>query len=468
MPLVPFRWRLLLALLLALPACAQELPPAVLAALARAEVPLEAVSVLLQDARGHDAPRLSLNADLARNPASVLKLVTTSAALDLLGPAYTWSTPVYSDAPLRQGVLQGNLYIQGQGDPQLVLERLWLLLRRVQGLGVNTIASDIVLDHSAFTVEPQDPAAFDGAPLKPYNAAPDALLLNYKSVVMTFAPEPGGARAHVQYDPPLQGVQMPASVPLSEGACGDWRGALRADFSDPARFRFAGSYPRRCAEPVWPVAYADPASYAARAVAGLWREMGGTLRGRVRDGSVPAALLQQPPLCVLHSPALAEVVRDINKFSNNVMAEQLYLTLGAGRADAARARLQQWWQTRLGSLPAPQQENGSGLSRSARISALALARLLQLDYAAPYGAELTASLPLAGVDGTLRRLQGRANGRAHLKSGSLADVVALAGYVHRDQGPPWVLVVLINHPNANAARPALEALLDWTAQQDPP
>ena len=160
------------------------------------------------------------------NPASVMKLVTTYAALDLLGPAYLWNTPVYTEGNISNGVLNGNLYIKGQGDPKLVLERLWLLLRRVQGLGIKTIAGDIVLDRSAFSLPEVDPAQFDGEPLRPYNVAPDALLVNFKSVVMTFTPDRAAQVAQVQYDPPLAGVALPATVALGAGECGDYRAAL--------------------------------------------------------------------------------------------------------------------------------------------------------------------------------------------------------------------------------------------------
>ena len=166
---------------------AQALPPQVAAALARAKVPLDAITLLVADAGGKSRPRLSHRANVPMNPASVMKLVTTYAALDLLGPAYTWQTPVFVEGAVREGALYGNLYIKGQGDPKLVAERLWLLLRRVQGLGIQKIAGDIVLDGSAFETSEADPASFEGEPLRPYNAAPDALLLNFKSVVMTLS-----------------------------------------------------------------------------------------------------------------------------------------------------------------------------------------------------------------------------------------------------------------------------------------
>ena len=473
---------------------AQAIPTEVAAALGRAKVPLDALTLLVVDADGRAAPRLSHRSQVPVNPASVMKLVTTYAGLDLLGPAYTWTTPVFIEGAVREGTLYGDLIIKGQGDPKLVAERLWLLLRRVQGLGIEKIAGDIVLDRSAFETIETDPASFDGEPLRPYNTSPDALLLNFKSVVMTFVPDRTANTAQVYFEPPLAGVQMQTTVPLSpvngsgvtgtngsNGACGDYRATLQADFSDPTRIRFGGTYPLACAEKVWSVAYPDPASYNLRAVEGLWRAMGGQLGGTVRAGSVPPA---KTPVFEVSSPALAEVIRDINKFSNNVMAQQLFLTLslparspsatnGTGATpgtalpasrEASRAVLARWWKDRIGPDDAPTLDNGSGLSRSERVSAQALARMLQTAYRSPLMPELMSSLPITGVDGTLKRSKVAAPGSAHLKTGSLRDVTALAGYVHGASGKRYVLVAIVNHPNAPAVRPAFEALVDWAVR----
>ena len=455
-----------LALAAAAPTLAQGLPNEVEAALARAKVPRDAVTMLVVDAEGVRPPRLAWRSRVPVNPASIMKLVTTYAALDLLGPAFTWQTPVYVDGPVRNGVLEGNLYIQGQGDPKLVIERLWLLLRRVKGLGIQAVQGDIVLDRSAFEVADSDPNAFDGEGRRPYNAAPDALLVNFKSVLMTFVPDRGAQTARVSYEPPLAGVAMQTAVPLAAGECGDWRSALGGDFADPARLGFAGSYPAACGEKTWAVAYADPRGYAARAVGGLWAEMGGRLQGQVRDGRVPAGLR---PAFEAASPPLAEVIRDINKYSNNVMAQQLFLTLGLqqkkrGTLDASRATLRQWWSERIGTGEGqPVIDNGSGLSRDARISAAALARMLQVAWRSPLMPELASSLPASGVDGSLRRAL-RSGGAAHLKTGTLRDAAGVAGYVHGASGRRWVVVAIANHDNAVAARPAFDALVDWAAQ----
>ena len=279
---------------------------------------------------------------------------------------------------------------------------------------------------------------------------------------------------------------MQASVPLSAGVggapladCSDYRGSLKADFSDPLRISFGGSYPAACGEKVWPIAYADPASYAERAVLGMWQELGGKLQGRVREGRAPSGLR---PVFEAVSPPLSEVIRDINKYSNNVMAQQLFLTLSLPQnasvtprtpppsapasLEASREVARNWWRERFGEADLPVFDNGSGLSRLERVSPQGLARMLQTAYISGSMPELMSSLPIIGIDGTLRRSKSRVSqGWAHLKSGTLSNSTALAGYVHTLSGRRLVVVAIINHPNAPAARPALEALVDWAVKE---
>ncbi len=462
MSLQPFLRALLAAgLALAAGAAAARLPPEIYAALERARLPPESLVVVVQEV-GSTRTRLGWRADVPVNPASLTKLLTTYAALDLLGPAWTWTTPVWLQGSITDGVLDGNLVIKGSGDPKLVPERLWLLLRRVQQLGVREIKGDIVLDRSAFSVPEQNPADFDGEPLRPYNVRADALLLAYRSVLLSFTPDAARGVALVGVDPPLSGVHVDTSVPLGAGPCNDWRGELKADFGDSTRLRLAGSFPASCGEKAWPVAYADPRSYNDRMVSALWREMGGKLGGSVRDGLAPGSA----PAFTSVSPALSEVVREVNKFSNNVMAQQLFLTLGlnrggSGSPEASREVLRRWLSERLGrASEGVVIDNGSGLSRETRLSAQQLARLLQSAWASAVMPELMASLPVSGTDGTLVRSKATP-GRAHLKTGSLRDVSGVAGYVLANNGRRYVVVAVVNHPNAGAARPAIDALVQW-------
>jgi serine-type D-Ala-D-Ala carboxypeptidase/endopeptidase (penicillin-binding protein 4) len=450
-------------------AAAATLSPEILQALQRERIPLDAVSVLVQEV-GSGTTRLSHNAQQPMNPASVMKLLTTYAALDELGPAHSWKTPVWLAGRIdnNNGVLEGNLHLQGRGDPKLTIERVWLALQRIRALGVREIRGDIVIDQSAFVVPDTSTAEFDNEPLRPYNARSQALLLNLSAVIYTFTPDVARGVALISAEPLLDGAQVDATVPLAGGACGDWRGTLKAGIGDPLRMRFAGSYPASCGERFWALAHSDARQYTARLLTTLWRSGGGKLGGTVREGAAPA---DSAPTFELTSPPLADVVRDINKYSNNVMAQQVLLTLSLARnggtratPEDARAALASWLRERQGeSLEGVVIDNGSGLSRDTRLSAALLARVLQRAWSSAVMPELMASLPVSGLDGTLRRSRGNAAtvGRAHLKTGSLRDVQALAGYVLGASGKRYVLVAMINHPNAGSARPVLDALVQW-------
>ncbi len=449
-------------------AAAAALSPEIQQALQRERIPQDAVAFVVQEA-GTGTTRLSHNATQAMNPASVMKLLTTYAALDELGPAYTWKTPVWLAGPVKGGVLGGNVHLQGRGDPKLTIERVWLALQRLRAMGVHEIRGDIVIDQSAFIVPDTSTAEFDNEPLRPYNARSQALLLNLSAVIYTFTPDAARGVAVVSAEPQLDGVLVDATVPVSNGACGDWRGALKAALGDPLQMRFAGSYPASCGERFWALAHSDAKQYTARLLTTLWRSGGGRLGGTVREGAAPGDLA---PTFELSSPPLADVVRDINKHSNNVMAQQLLLTLGLQRngglrvaPEDARDALKSWLRERQGELlDGVVIDNGSGLSRQTRLSAALLARVLQRAWSSAVMPELMASLPVAGLDGTLRRSRGNAvtTGRAHVKTGSLRDVQALAGYVLGASGKRYVLVAMVNHANAGAARPALDALVQWT------
>lgn len=445
------------------------LPPEAALALQRARVPAEALAVVVEEA-GSGRTLLASQERRPVNPASLAKLLTTYAALDRLGPAWTWRTPVWLDGTLSDGVLDGSLVIRGSGDPTLVQERLWLLLRTLRQRGLREIRGDIVLDRGAFALPPIDPGAFDGEPLRPYNVAPDALLLNYKSVIYGFVPDAARGRARVTQQPLLDGAPDAIEVPLVPGPCSDWRAGLKAQFGAGGP-RFGGGYPAACGELNWPVADPDPATYNARLLAAMWRDLGGRLDGRVRDGAAPAA---RAPDLEWPSPPLSEVVRDINKYSNNLMAQQLFLSLALADGeppatfDRARQAMRGWLTARLGDLAQDVVlDNGAGLSRESRLTALALARLLQQAWGSPVMSELMSSLPVSGLDGTLRRAR-VGDGRAHLKTGSLRDVAGVAGYVLSDSGRRYVVVAILNDDNAQAARPALEALVRWVRADGAP
>ena len=440
------------------------LPASIRAALTQAQLPADSLYLWIAPING-GPPRLSHQAGQLAHPASLMKLVTSAAALQQLGRSFQWRTGIHLDGTPRRGVLAGSIYLKGGGDPGLVPVRLWLLLRQVQQLGIDEIQGDIVLDRSAYALPVIDPAAFDGEPLKPYNVRPDALLVNYKSITLNLRPDPARGVAIVTAEPPLSGWTPPDSVRLSDGPCNDWRAGLQADFSSPQRWRLTGSYPLACGERSWPVAYNDPASYAARVIEAQWRALGARLQGRVRDGLVPAGL---PETAAFLSPPLAEVMRDMNLYSNNQIAQQMLLALSP-QLPATFEAARQPVANLLGAVGCDSAElrldNGSGLSRDERITPRCLGRWLQWSWRQPWMPDLLGSLPLAG-EGTARRAFSVA-GRAHLKTGSLANVAAIAGVVHGADGQRQAVVVILNHPLASrdGARQVLDAALRWSIEE---
>ena len=450
---------------LAAPASGRELPASVEAALAKARVPASAVAIVVEPVEG-GAPLLAHRASVPMNPASVMKVVTGFAALDLLGPAFSFSTDFLARGELAGGVLAGDLHIRAGGDPKLTYERLWQAAHELRARGVREIRGDVVIDRSFFAPIPHDAGQFDNEPRRAYNVGADAFLVNFQAVMFKFSPDANGVR--VTGEPDLPNVEIASQIKPTAEPCGWWRGNLQHDIVENglvATVVFSGSYPKSCGERAWPLALFDGPRFAESVFRWVWSESGGILRGKVRGGATPtdARLIHRH-----ESEPLAALVRDMNKYSNNVMARHVFLALSAAKGtgageDAASERIVRDWLKAKG-IVAPELaiENGSGLSRNARASAATIAAVLRRAWASPVMPELMTSFPLLGVDGTLKsRAAGGGGGRGHLKGGTLNGVQCTAGYVLDAQNRRWIVVMLMNHPNANAAQPAMDALVEW-------
>jgi len=436
-------------------------PDTYLARLATAHIPIDATAVVVKPVDG-GALLWSANAGRPMSPASTMKIVTTYSALQLLGPAYTFHTEVLADGPLAGDVLRGELYVRGGGDPHLVVEDLWQLVNRLRGFGIRDIRGDLVLDKTLFEPLTHDPGQFDGEEGRAYNVGPDALLVNFKSIALTFVPDSAARVARVMVVPEVSGMKYPRLVPAVEGGCGDWRSRLRADINDPMNIRIAGAYPLACGERVIYLGALEHTNYFAAVFRALWERQGGAWTGKVREGAVsPGARL----IATQDSEPLSVLIRDINKFSNNVMTQQLFLTLGATggeRGNPARGAAAVRGLLAARGIAAPELilENGCGLSRIERISAATLANVLADAWNSQWMSEFMASLPISGVDGTMKA-RNVPPGVAHMKTGMLEDTRAVAGYVQAASGKRYIVVAFINHPNAGRGTSAHDALLEW-------
>jgi D-alanyl-D-alanine carboxypeptidase/D-alanyl-D-alanine-endopeptidase (penicillin-binding protein 4) len=473
MPFVRF-FRFLAGLLLAglvVSADAAGLPPVFKTALKQAGIPLSRVAVVVQPLDAAE-PVLSHNAGAALNPASVMKLVTSFAALNQLGPGYVWTTAVWADGVIADGVLTGDLVIKGSGDPGLTLERIWLLQRELRARGVRHIRGNLVLDLSHFEVPPIDPGAFDGEPLALYNAAPGALVANFNATTLRL--KPGERQVLIVPDIALPGVALTSQLVIEDSAeCNGWKDAITPTLPDPERLELvvSGRYARGCGEQALSLNLFEPAATFDFIFRGLWAESGGTLTGATVPGMAPDA----EPLLNFASEPLTDALVRLNKYSNNLMTRNLFLTLGAEAygAPATPEKAARAVRELLARRGVPTRklvlENGAGLSRIERISADALNRMLLAAYRGPLFAEFASALPIVAIDGTLkRRFNGSAlAGNAHLKTGSLRDVSALAGYVHTARGERVSFVMLVNHANARRSEAAQRALLEWVQSEMP-
>lgn len=458
-----------LALLFAFPirTPAAELPADVAAALLRAKIPDSAISIYVQDVN-QTTPVLAFNAQRAMNPASVMKLLTTYSALDVLGPAYRWKTEVFTQGTWKGSRLKGDLIFKGYGDPKISLESFWLMLRELRHKGLKDLRGNLVLDRSYFDIPSEDPAAFDNEPNKPYNLSPDALLVNFRSQRIRFLAQSQTTRPRIIIDPEIPNAPIINNVKTSPMPCGDWKQCIH--YQVGSSISFNGQFPFACDDQSMHLVLLERDAYFAVLFRQLWEQLGGTWKGSVVAAPLPdsATLLAQ-----FESPQLAEIIRDINKFSNNVMARQLYLTVGAviRGAPAAPSKssdaINDWLAVKGQSFLELVLKNGSGLSRDERISAQHLAWLLNSAFHSSVFAELESSLPIVAVDGTMKKrlVTGSISGHAHIKSGSLQDVRSIAGYVFDAQGRRMIVVCLINHANAAQASPVQDALLEWVYER---
>ena len=431
-------------------------------------IPITSVGIEVRELNA-SVPLISVNAKQPMNPASTMKLLTTYAGLEILGPSYAWKTEAYLDGKLEKGVLQGNLVLKGYGDPKFNIEQFWLWLSELRSRGLREIQGDLILDRSFFNVLEKDPADFDNDPMRAYNVGPDALLLNFNTLRLRYLPE--GNRLKVISEPPLDGVQLDNQLaPQPAPNCENWDDSIRIQARGDSVV-LQGGYPSECGEREQNLNVMPHTRYVAAVFNAIWQELGGTLKGNTREGPVS----KSAQLFTTHySAPLSEIIRDINKYSNNVMARQLFLTLGTADPTHTSASIplsvqamRAWLAQKKLFFSELVLENGAGLSRIERINAQHMAQLLHSAALSPLSAEFTASLPILGIDGSVKkRLKGTsAASQAHLKTGTLENVKTIAGYIKSRSGKEWIIVFLINDPKAKLGQTAQDDLIEWVQKQ---
>ena len=453
-------------------AAAGPLPERVARVLEGLGVSPDDVSILVREV-GAGEPLLEHNADTPRNPASVMKLVTTWSALELLGPTFTWPTEVYFLDAFDGSTLYGDIGFKGFGDPFLVAEELWKLVRMLRRLGLDEIQGDVLVDTSFFAPGSPDPGEFDGQPYRTYNVTPSALLTNFKAVRFQFFADRKNDSVRIVTDPELSNLEIRNRVRLVEGPCRAFQAGVSFNVLDPdtlAHVVFEGDFASGCSGFGLTRTVLEHDTYFYGLFSTLWRESGGHVRGRVRDGLIPE---DADRVLTWQSPPLGEIIRSINKNSNNVMTRQLLLTLGAaepeppGTVEKGIFAVRNLLAAHGIDADALVMDNGAGLSRDARVTARMLVGLLEAADQSPYAAEFIASLSLAGEDGTTRNRFDGGMRVLHVKTGRLDNVSALAGYAHADGGRDYALAIFVNAPDAHRGlgEEIEEAVLGWLDTQ---
>ena len=461
---------LVAAALLALPAAA-EIPTPIRERLAAAGLPPDALAFVVQRADG--AVIAGHQADVPMQPASTLKLLTSLVALETLGPDWRGRSQLLATGRIDDGVLHGDLVLRGVADVDLDAEAFENMLTLARVKGLREVRGDFLLDRTAFDPPRMDVGVppFDETPAFRYNVIPDAVSLNTNLVRISLASDARAARA--AFSPALDAVSVVPALTLVDESCDDWEDdVLSFEARRAARgrleVRLSGPFPRNCAA-VTTINVIDRVEFAERLFRSTWSRLGGSFRGRARDAAAP----EGAQVIARHSSrALSEVVHDIDKRSDNPTTRMVYLALGLavpanGETTAQRSErvVREWLQRKGIDSRGLVLENGSGLSRRERIAPATLAAVLRAGLESPWAPEFAASLPIAALDGSMRtRLNGTAAGRsARLKTGTLKDTSALAGYLRDANGATLVFAAMVNDPAAKkgVARPILDALVEW-------
>ena len=449
---------------------AAELPKPIDFVIKGHRIPSDAYSLYVREI-GQQDPVLAVNPETPFNPASVIKIIPTLAALELLGPAYRWKTEVYTLGNISNGVLQGDLLFKGYGDPHLVIEDFRKILEELRRRGIRDITGNLLIDASWFSIAHEDPGAFDNDPYRTYNVLPNAFLVNFKAVNFHFYPAANGRNVRVHPEPELAGLEIDNRLRLRKRRCGGFQRGIAVTVPDGKaadQVIFSGRFPTGCNHYILPRSLLTHETYAYGAFKATWQQLGGSIAGQVRTAAAPVT---GKPFLVHHSKPLSDIIRLINKFSNNVMTRQLLLTLGAELEEppgtvGTGVRVIEGYLTGLGvDTQALNIDNGSGLSREARSSVRLLADILEHAWTIPYRPEFISSLSITGVDGTAkRRLKYKsASGHAHIKTGTIDEVSAVAGYVHAASGREYIVAGIMNRKLAHKGhgKELMNALVSW-------
>ncbi len=418
-----------------------------------------------------DVPIISWNAYQPRTPASVIKLLTVYSGLLGLGYDYRWETKFYSTGYIdSRGRLKGDLIIKASGDPTLKTKDLDDIVNNIQSLGINAILGNIVIDRTLFRVPMRNNSGFDRNKYSPYNAMPDAMMFNKRKSTLCVTPRGKSLKINrIDHDKSYRVVN---NLKVVNGSCRrgrSWpRVGIRTDRNQHSIITLSGKLSKRCGRRTICKVVSMPHRSFYFALKDKLKSVGIKFKGTLKLRKVPK---KAKYLFSHYSPSLEEVISTIAKHSDNLMARQLFLTLGTQfysppintlKASRAVKRILNRYNILEGTTII---SNGSGLSRKSKVTAKTLANLLQHGYE-HYGQRWLNTLSIAGVDGTIRRRfqNSIVSGRAWMKTGTIRGVANIAGCVEGTSGQMYVVVVLVNdRRSARYGRRFANIIIKWVA-----
>lgn len=423
-------------------------------ALDTGRIPQNEIAVYVQEL---DSGKVIIDhrSDVPVNPASTMKLVTAFAAFKTFGSNYRWATEFKSNGTVNDGTLDGNLYWAGSGDPVFNQENLLAVQRQLREQGIRNITGHLMLDHSLWG-EVGSPDDFEADSGSPFMTPPNPTMLS-AGMVMVRAERNAADSTDILTDPPLPHIfaQNNLKITASQAACPSIKKLMRASFSDNT-LKLRGNIPESClGKPVGVRMFALD-ELIRQSFTNHWLLGGGRISDGIGISDTPEGA---QTLAVAHSKPMKEILTDMNKRSDNLIARSVFLKLGGdGKLPAVSEQAASAVRRELAvsgiDVADLVLENGSGLSRKERVTARMMAQMLETAYFSPFAQDFIDTLPIAGTDGTLRNRFKQSGGLLRLKTGTLNNVRALAGYWLGDK--PMAVVVIINSGRAVSLLPDLD------------
>lgn len=400
-------------------------------------------------------PVVSINRNKLFTPASVVKLATTYAALSTLGGDYNWPTEFYTNGKLKNGTLEGNLVVKAYGDPNLVTEDLDIIAQTILRNGIQKITGQLIIDRNYFKVGNKNSSGFDENLHRPYNAMADAMMFNHRASKMTITPNKKENKIEVLRALPDNSYVILNQLKPSKKSCRGaiaWPHVTYPQHNNKPAIKLTGTYSLHCPNRDMYEVLTKPYYMFFHALKFKLSKIGIQLQGTLQLAGTPKS---SKKIFTFYSKSLLEIISKINKKSNNLMARQTLLTLGAKKygtgasySNGVKAVNSVLSQHNI-SQGAIKIENGSGLSRMAKLNTATLNKLLQHAYQ-KYGTSWRNTLAVMGVDGTLRKRLRHSPlvGKAWMKTGSLKRTRSIAGYVKGKSGKLYTVVMLHNAAQA--------------------